>query len=350
MEEGKANLQGCRDIGNHNNLRSAKKGPKPHVGPCLVSGCERDSTKRHGKYCSSSCKKKPGPWKKGPSVSTAKVVAHQAPDANDLSALYHVEPPNDDGAMHSLFIESLPDCAPAELFEGVNAEDMWRTLLPNCGATRTEFQFKPGDTVGAVKQRLAMQLQLDPLSLRVFVDGHEQLDDERFVTTELISSVDLGACTAASAEGSSMEYAELAAADFVMVGGAPNDAVSDASAQCTLAGMQQQIQAMQQQMQRQQEIIADQQSELSRSSSNMAKMHFETDKKNRTTIQRAYRRFISRRQEWKHSSSIDIQSAVRRFVAVRRCHHVRSSASISIQAIYRARVVRADIASKVREI
>jgi hypothetical protein len=335
-----------------------KPGPKPHVGPratCLVFGCESESTKRHRKYCSSSCKKKLGPWKQG----SGDDIAHQASDAHDMTALYHLEPPTDDGATQRLFIESLPDCAPAELFEGVDAHDVFRTLLPECGAARTEFQFKPDDTVGAVKQQLATQLQLDPLSLRVFVDGHEQLDNERcvFFRPAAAIPVDSGTCAAASAAGSSntsMEYAELLAADFVLVGGVPKPP-SDEPAQCTLAmfqAMQKQMHAMQQQMQRQQEhfqtIIADQQSELSRSTSTIAKMHFETDKQNRTTIQRAYRRFIIRRRDWKRSSSVEIQSAVRRFVARRRYHHVRSSAAILIQTTYRTHVVTTDLSSKVR--
>ena len=307
-----------------------------------------------GCACSSSCSKKLGLWKTGPGDAAANFAAYQAPGGCDETALYHLELPNDDDATHSLFIEGLPGCSPAELFEGVDAQDVWRTLLPEFGAKRSTFQFKTGDSVGAVKQRLASELRLDALSLRVFIDGHEVLDPERCIATALsrpnpTAPVDSGTCTFGSAAGSSMEYAELAAADFVMVGGAPNDASSDESTQCTLAGMQQQIQAMQHQMQRQQEIIAEQQSELSRSTTSMAKMHFETDIKNRVAIQRAYRRFITRRRDWKCSSSTKIQAVIRRFVALRRFHHVRSSATISIQALYRAHVARADLASKVWE-
>ena len=54
---------------------------------CLVTACERESTKRYGKYCSSSCSKKVGLWKKGSGGAAANVTAHQAPGGCDETAL-----------------------------------------------------------------------------------------------------------------------------------------------------------------------------------------------------------------------------------------------------------------------
>jgi hypothetical protein len=292
-----------------------------------------------------------GPWKNGPAVSATQVCAADV-STGDLTALYHFEPPNEDFDNYgagSLFIESLPGYSPSpsELFEGVDTEDVWRMLEPE-GSKHAQFRFGQGETIGAVKQRLAAELQLDSLSLRVVVNEHEIPDPDVSITAALTKP------TPATTAGSSMEYAQLEAADFVLVA-APSQPL-DQPAQFSLAQMQLQIRAMQQQMerqesasQRQQQIISDQHSENQQLRESMANVHFETDKKNRTRIQRACRLFIARRQDVKSRSSVQIQTAARRFVAMRHYQHLRSSAAILVQATYRGHAVRTALASQVGE-